>query len=356
MSVQGQFIQPNDSRWAAMLADTPHDFYHRPEYVSFAAAHSGGHAQAFLAKCGDTSFLVPLVVRSLPNDLDAPASWRDASSPYGYSSPLLVTSRSSESAVALWQNFIEVCKDSSIVSIFLRSHPLLPLPDGAGAVGATVVREGETVVIDLSESIDELWHQTRENHRRSICKLKKEGFHTEIDNWTEFNDFIHLYRATMRRVDAKEEYLFSSDYFHDLKAIGHEDLHLCSVLNSAGETVAAGLFFSCRGIVQFHLSGTAAEYTVLSPTKLMFDVMRRWAKSQGCVYLHLGGGVGCRNDSLFAFKAGFSKHRADFHTVRMVCDPECYACLTAQVAAKNGGNNIATSYFPEYRQGQVRTL
>lgn len=355
MRVQGQFIQPDDPRWPALLAATPHDFYHRPEYVSFAAAHSGGHAQAFLGKSGDAALLVPLVVRSLPTALDVPASWRDATSPYGYSSPLLVTGRTPEAETALWQNFVEICRDTSIVSVFLRSHPLLSLPTGAGAVGAAVVREGETVVIDLTESVDELWQQTRENHRRSIRGLVKEGFHTEIDNWTEFDDFIRLYRATMLRVGAKEEYLFSRDYFYDLKAIGHGDVHLCSVLNSAGTTVAAGLFFRCRGIVQFHLSGTAAEYLELSPTKLMFDVMRRWAKSQGCAALHLGGGVSCRNDSLFAFKAGFSKHRAVFHTMRMICDAECYAGLAAQVAAGNGGRDIATGYFPEYRQKEGRT-
>lgn len=350
MSVQGQFIQPDDPRWPALLAGTPHDFYHRPEYVAFAAAHSGGKAQAFLVEYGDATLLVPLVVRSLPSDLDVPPSWRDAVSPYGYSSPLLVAGRSAENEVALWQSFVEVCRSSSIVSVFLRSHPLLPFPDGAGVIGATVVREGETVVIDLSESVDELWHQTRENHRRSISKLEKEGFYTDIDNWTEFDDFIRLYRATMRRVGAQEDYLFSRDYFYDLKAIGHGDVHLCSVLNGDGETVAAGLFFCCRGIVEFHLSGTAAEYVELSPTKLMFDVIRRWAKDQGYGCLHLGGGVGCRNDSLFAFKAGFSKHRAQFHTIRMVCDPQRYARLTAQVTSEHGSKDIATGYFPEYRQ------
>lgn len=352
MREHGEFIQADDPRWTAMLADIPHDFYHRPEYVSFAAGHSGGHAQAFWARCSDAALLVPLVIRPLPNDLGAPASWRDATSPYGYSSPLLVCGRSAKTAITLWQSFIAACRDASIVSVFLRSHPLLALPDGAGAIGATVVHEGETVVIDLSESVEEFWRQTRENHRRSICKLEKEGFHTDIDNWTELENFIHLYRATMLRVGAKEEYLFDRDYFHDLKAIGHDDVHLCSVLNAAGETVAAGLFFHCRGIVQFHLSGTAAGYLELSPTKLMFDVMRRWAKSQGCACLHLGGGVGCHRDSLFAFKAGFSKHRGNFYTVRMVCDPERYAGLASQVATGINSTDTIEGYFPSYRQNR----
>ena len=349
MNVQAQFIQPDDPRWPALLANTPHDFYHRPDYVSFAAAHSGGCAQAFFAQYDAATLLVPLVVRTLPDDLDVPASWRDATSPYGYASPLFVGGRGAQAESVLWQSFVEGCKEASIISVFLRSDPLLPLPAEVGAVGA-VVREGETVVIDLTESLDELWQQTRVNHRRSIGKLTKEGFHTEIDDWSAFDNFIHLYQATMRRVGAREEYLFHSDYFHDLKKLGQEDLHLCTVLNADGKTVAAGLFFSCQGIVQFHLSGTAAEYVELSPTKLMFDVMRRWAKSRGFSCLHLGGGVGCQNDSLFSFKAGFSKHRAAFHTVRIVCAPEHYACLATPGATGSGSEERAKGYFPAYRQ------
>ena len=350
MSVAGRFIQPDDRRWSAMLAGTPHDFYHRPEYVSFAAAHSGGSAQAFLAECGDAALLVPLVVRSLPTALDVPASWRDAISPYGYSSPLMVAGCSTATEAELWQSFVEMCRNASIISVFLRSHPLLPLPDGAGTVGAAVVCHGETVVIDLSESVDELWQQTRRNHRRSLRTLEKEGFHTDFDNWAELDDFIHLYRATMRRVGAREEYLFTSDYFHELKAIGQEHVHLCTVLNAENNTVGALLFFSCQGIVQTHLTGTAAEYQELSPSTLLYDAVRSWAKSQGYNFLHLGGGVGSQNDSVFAFKAGFSKHRALFHTVRMVCDPERYACLAARVEAEDRATDISRGYFPVYRQ------
>lgn len=354
MNASGEFIEPDDPRWSAMLSETLHDFYHRPEYVSFAARHSGGRGQAFFAECDDAALLVPLLIRSLPTELNASSSWQDATSPYGYSSPLLVCGDSEKSAGILWRRFIDACRNASIVSVFLRSNPLLPLPGGIDATEATVVQEGETVVIDLTESADNLWRQTRENHRRSICRLEKEGFHTNIDNWTELDAFIHLYRTTMLRVGAKEEYLFSSDYFHDLKAIGHNDVHLCSVLNSKEEIVAAGLFFNCQGAIQFHLSGTAVEYVDRSPTKLMFDVMRRWAKSQGCSALHLGGGVGCQNDSLFAFKAGFSKHRAQFHTIRMICDPKRYGCLLGKIATNNEVRDIGKGYFPAYRQMSVR--
>lgn len=349
MILQAQFIPTDDPRWTAMLAGTRHDFYHRPEYVEFAARHSDGQGQAFFAQFGDAALLVPLVIRPLPNKLGAPPSWRDAASPYGYASPLLIAHPHDEAAPVLWQSFVTACQEASIISVFLRTHPLLPLPDGSGEIGALVC-EGETVVIDLTETTDEMWHQTRKNHRISIHKLQKNGFHAVIDNWTELEHFILLYWETMRRVGAKDEYLFSRDYFHELKTLSQGHMHLCSVLNSADETVAAGLFFCCQGIVQYHLSGTAAEYAKYSPTKLMLDAMRHWAKNQGYVFLHLGGGIGCHIDTLFEFKSGFSNHRAKFHTLRLVCDPERYIGLATKVEAENKATDISQGYFPVYRQ------
>ena len=68
--------------------------------------------------------------------------------------------------------------------------------------------------------------------------------------------------------------------------------------------LAAGLFFERQGIVQYHLSGSRRPALRRQPTKLMMDDMVAWAQARGNRVLHLGGGVGGREDSLFHFKAG----------------------------------------------------
>ena len=51
-------------------------------------------------------------------------------------------------------------------------------------------------------------------------------------------------------------------------------------------------------------------------------------KARGNRVMHLGGGLGGAHDSLFDFKAGFSKDRQPFRTWRVVVDPVRYAELS----------------------------
>ncbi len=347
--MQVAFIEPADPRWTATLDHLPHDIYHLPGYTAFSAKHSGGKACAFLGRHDDNILFIPLVLRTMPGNLNTPPHWQDATSPYGYASPLTVAGKSVRSEAELWRAFSNSCREQAIVSVFLRFHPLLPMPAACQEIGM-VVEEGETVYIDLSVPDEEISRQIRDNHRRGIRKLRNEGFRTVIDDWSGLSQFTALYRETMLRAGAVEEYLFSDGYFHDLLALNDGTIHLCTVKAPDGTMAAAGLFFCYGGIVQFHLSGTAASYLLLSPTKLMFAEMCRWSKEHGCKLLHLGGGVGCQKDSLFNFKAGFSNCRARYHSLRVVCSPDSYAQLTGQSTDLMERVTDYRGFFPAYRQ------
>jgi hypothetical protein len=124
------------------------------------------------------------------------------------------------------------------------------------------------------------------------------------------------------------------------------------VVQQEGRTAAAGLFSECKGIVQFHLSGTAEEFRRASPARLMIDHVRWWAKARGDRSFHLGGGLGAREDSLFDFKAGFSDLRATFRSWRAVCDANRYQALVARWGKRVGAPSEPdlTGMFPAYRQ------
>ena len=81
-----------------------------------------------------------------------------------------------------------------------------------------------------------------------------------------------------------------------------------------GRIISAGLFAETSGIVQYHLSGTDEGFLAYSPLKTMVDFVRRWAKGRGNRVFHLDSGVGGKGNSLFAFKAGFSRTRHPFYT------------------------------------------
>ena len=82
--------------------------------------------------------------------------------------------------------------------------------------------------------------------------------------------------------------------------------------------------------------------------ELVLDFARNWAKDRGNDVLHLGGGVGSRNDSLFEFKAGFSKTRHDFVTWHLVFMPDVYDDLEKKRDSILGPAEDV-GYFPAYR-------
>jgi lipid II:glycine glycyltransferase (peptidoglycan interpeptide bridge formation enzyme) len=125
-----------------------------------------------------------------------------------------------------------------------------------------------------------------------------------------------------------------------------------------GKVICGGLFILCDGIVQYHLSGTLGEFLELAPMKLLLDTVRLWANERKGRVLHLGGGVGAQEDSLFEFKAGFSDRRHEFAVWRWMLLPKIYDQLCQERRrwnSRNGFNSVATDYFPAYRCSTAST-
>lgn len=344
------FITPNDGRWRTVLTQTPHDFYHLPEYVEFAAHFDGSQATAFYLedKANKNYFLIPLLIRPMPAELLADTDWRDAITPYGYPSPIIQVA-SPSSLIEYLRAFITLCQDQKILSVFIRLHPLLPLNLTTLAQVGTIIHHGQTVWIDLTQSADALWSETRKGHRQDIVKLETSGFEVHHNHWTELDDFITVYQTTMEALDASPFYRFPTAYFKEMRTAMREHLHLFNVVSPTGQICAGGLFVQTDKFVQYHLSGTHPEYRKNAPSKLMLHVARQWAQSTGSRFFHLGGGLGANDGSLFNFKAGFSKLRADFYTLRIIINPAEYQRLTQKKLQLCGYSENASDYFPAYR-------
>ncbi len=346
------FIGPDDPRWAHFLDNSPHDFYHLPSYARMVSKYEGGTPVAFYAEAGESSFLLPLLIRPLPESLGAPQNWSDASSPYGYPGPLFHNADDPEIARLLVRAVQTEAVKSNVVSIFIRLHPLLTNnPQIFAEIGDTV-RQGETVYVDLSKSEEEIWRDIRRDHREHIRKLQRLGFTVEFDNWEKLDGFIAAYRATMDRVSAGNFYRFPESYFHDLRESLGDDLHLCTVHAPDGEVGSGALFTLENGISQGHLAATLDKYLQLGPSKLMTYSQLIWLKSAGANRFHLGGGVASRADSLLYFKAGFSKLRSSFWTCSAIIDKNRYAQLISAAKDQFDPNQ---GFFPAYREAPVAT-
>lgn len=336
-----------DEAWDDIVARAAcADFYHDRGYHLLEQQGGGGNPVMFNFNDGDISISLPLLLRPLaevPGLEDTP--WIDATSVRGYVGPLSSVEEPPPGTIAKFQATLgEFLRQLGVIAVFSRLHPLVTQHALLQELG-TVRYVGETVSIDLSRDPSDR-SEYRENVIRSLSRAQALGLQCrEEGNWDRLDDFIRLYIDTMRRVDADRNFYFDPSYFVGLRRVFRERARL--LLCFAGdEAAAAGIFIVTRGIVQYHLGGTATRFLKLSPMSMLFDGARHvFAGRHKC--LHLGGGVGGRADALFHFKCGFSRRRHRFFVWEWVVQPEAYveACSRTNRASPAGGR----SFFPLYR-------
>jgi hypothetical protein len=346
-----ELIAPADSRWRGVLESVKHDVYHLPGYGPLYDRDPRTQERALYVRGEHGTMLLPLLIRPLPELGSAELSgWRDATSPYGYPGPLVHGTFLPEEVEHLRARVFDTFAVERIATCFLRGHPLMVEGDPLLAQLGVVVVHGETAIIELTRSEDEIWKSYETANRRHIQRLRKLGYWARINEWADLAAFKALYRETMQRAGATAFYRFDDVYFDALRTLLGERLHLISVLTADGEVVSAALNTTCGGIVHGHLNGSSAAHRQVAPAKLIFDAGWRWAKAQGDHTLNLGGGLGGRDDSLMRFKRGFATATRPFRTVRVVCNEPVYqaACAAAGVSGED-----RTDTFPAYRRTAV---
>jgi GNAT superfamily N-acetyltransferase len=333
-------IGPESTRWREVLGRVAHQIYHLPEYAVFDAELSGGRPVAFLYEEDGGSWLLPLVLRSVPG-----TDRLDAASPYGHPGP--VSDRADEQ---FWTRavtaLVRTLAASGAVSLFVRMDPLAWLPHGAFEQVGTLVPHGSTVSIDLRLSKEEWWPEVRRDHRSAINRAVRLGRTSVMDDWSHLDEFVAMYHQTMTRVGATEDYFFDRAYLERIRGALDGRVHLMMSL-AADEPIAGSVFLETGGVVQAHIVATKPSYRREEPTRFLVSECVEWGRQRGCTDLHLGGGVGGREDSIFHFKKGFSRRRHEFFTFRAVLDPTAYAELTS--AGQEPSPDV-TGYFPAYRR------
>ncbi|MDQ6859632.1 MAG: ATP-grasp domain-containing protein [Verrucomicrobiota bacterium] len=345
------------SEWLnALHRTTQHDVYFLPSYHELAEQRGEGEARLFVYEDGEYTVALPLMLRrvaEVPELNGSAGEWRDATSVYGYGGPVSSHAQLPPEVVRGFQESLgKAMRDGQVIGVFSRLHPLLEqrtLLDGLGVCHAG----GQTVSIDLTRPLEQQRSQYRENVRRRLNRLTRDGATCVRDpEKKHLPEFVSIYHETMRRVAAQQTYFFDKAYFDGLAASLDRALQLFVVRDAREEIIAAGLFMLCDGVVQYHLGGTRDDALKFSPTALLFDTVRLWANEHRARIFHLGGGLGSHEDSLFHFKSGFSDRRHDFATWRWVIAPDVYAALSAERARWNNANAaepISHEFFPTYR-------
>lgn len=334
-------ITPTDTRWNDVLARCRHDVYHMPGWTITSEIGEGGKGFGLHASDGQAELFVPLLRRELGN-----GEW-DASSPYGYAGPICSDGASQASIDAGFQSMVDMLKSQGCVSWFMRLHPILNA-DWQIASGLTV-DHGPTVSIDLTQSHEMLWQNIRPTHRRGIRKATEQGVTVSIDFARQHMDaFIDVYHSDMRRLGASSYYLFGRDYFDSLFSTLPDNALL--MIAKRQDEFAGGVIFTLApssGIMQYHLSTTHVNYRATQPAKLILHTAALWGKQAGYHQLHLGGGIGAAEDSLFSFKRGFSHDTRRFRSQRVLVDHHKYRRLSG---LDDGARLEVDGFFPAYRK------
>ncbi|MCL1934456.1 MAG: GNAT family N-acetyltransferase [Candidatus Azobacteroides sp.] len=325
-------------RWNAIVRSmNRYDFYHLAEYHLL--AHSGQSLLLYFSS-GKTSLALPVILRPVEG-----TEYNDFTSVYGYAGPLSDRENPDEQAIIDFQNeLLHFFDHHKIVSGFSRLHPLLDNQEFLLSGLGKVVETGRTVGIDLSLPEPEQKRQYAHSVKNHINRLKRKNVVVKKAQTHEAVDsFVDIYRENMKRVNASGMYYFSNDYFYRFL----EELpSALFVAYHEEKAISGSLVTTCNGIVQPHLSATLDDYLRWSPLKLVWDCVRKDAVERNEKWLHLGGGVGGADDTLFQFKAQFSDLQFSFKTWRYIHNEEAYAQLVSEKYA----NQIPdSSYFPLYR-------
>lgn len=327
--------------WDEAVESAGGDVFHRAWFHRVAQQRGEGTPRLFVYRGADGLVVLPLLLRPLPDH-----SGYDATSVYGYAGPAGRPPRDRAAQRAFEEALKEHLDALGVICLFSRLHPMNEGSAWIEGLGDSEV-SGSTVSIDVRARADERRACYRGSHRREIARLRREGYVVERGGRVDQVAFEHLYAASMTRLQADARYTFTPRH---MRAFVEHGMRLL-VVRHGRQIAAAGLFSTVGTGSHYFLSATADTHRKRAPSKLLIDAACGWAHAQGLHWLHLGGGVGGREDALFRFKAGFGPRRHEFRTWRWVLDARRYraCCMSAGVSHED-------MFFPAYRSPSIAMM
>lgn len=289
------------------------------------------------------------LLRQIP--IKTAKSYFDIVTPYGYGGPVIEKISDGYTncrLVSAFENeFKKYCNDNSIVSEFVRFHPIINNAEVFSSVyNAKCIRN--TLGTNLRDYENPIESEFSKNCRRNIRKALNKGVSYKVTQKPENIDaFKEIYYSTMDRNNASDYYYFDDRYFEDCLKYFKDNLVFIEAIFE-DKTIAAGLYFTYDKTIHIHLSGTLSEYLYLSPAYILRYAVALWGKENGFERIHHGGGKSnAPDDSLFKFKKQFAQNTEyDFCVGRKIWDKEKYdeLCLIT-------GADTESDFFPAYREG-----
>lgn len=323
-----------------------HDIFHSWIYHSL---NEEGEPLLFVYQEDDFFIALPVIKRKIEE-----TGFFDLTSVYGYCGPISNISAADTPKRALIDfktAFVNFMAKEKAVCIFSRLHPFIEQCYLLENIGG-IIENGTTLYIDLTCSLEHQQNKYDKRLFRQIRNLRRKGYIIkEAVDISEVKAFVDIYHKNMDRLSASPHYYFEEKYFTDILSLDGSNNKLLLIYNDT-ELICGAIVLLSDIIIRNHLSATSPDYLKESPSKLLTDEISMMGRRLGKKIFHLGGGVGGKEDSLFAFKKHFSNLQVKDHIWCYINDRYAYN----NIVAKAGANiDLESSYFPLYRQPKRKT-
>lgn len=322
------------------------DVYYLSGYVKGFHAHGDGEPLLFYYEAESLRGINVVMKRRIADDSHfagkVSEELYDFISPYGYGGWLI---EGVGDIAPLLEAYDRWCRKNHIVSEFVRFHPMLQNHE-AVAEAYEVVCPGSTVAMDLT-SQETIWADMTSKNRNMVRKAQKSGLKVYRASGPEIYEvFKEIYNQTMDKDHADGYYYFEPAYYQSVQEDLSRNAQIFYAQTEDGVIAAAAIMLGANGRLNYHLSGSRQELQRLAPTNLLLYEAACWGCENGYKTFHLGGGIGAREDSLFAFKKAFCRKEAHpFYIGKRIIDPEAYDMLVALREKP-----AQSAFFPAYRE------
>lgn len=329
-----------------------YDVYYLNGYVKAFQLHGDGIPLLLYYNSGQLRGINVVMKRDIADDIHFDGIIEknrvfDLATPYGYGGWYFEGEKSEQLVASFTKEYLGWCIENSIVSEFVRFHPILNNAHGVNKDYYDISLIGNTVAIQL-DSPESIWENFSSKNRGHIRKAIKSGVQVERSySEAAFNTFVSIYEATMQRDEAAEYYYFDKAFYDSVR----NDLQNNGMLFTAyfeGVPIAASIMLFAGKCLNYHLSGQLFDYRKYAGTSLVLFEAARWGYENGFTTLHLGGGVGAQPGPLYEYKKSFNAKGDDYHFYigKRIISYGVYSDLCRMRSI----DDSTCGFFPAYRQ------
>lgn len=321
------------------------DVYYLSGYVKAFQIHGDGEPMLFYYENGTIRGINVVMKRDIAGDARfadklEQGQYFDFITPYGYGGWLI---EGGEETAELFAEYEKWCREHHVVSEFVRYHPVI---ENCKAVAGfyNVIMLGNTIAMDLS-SPEVIWENLTSKNRNMVRKAIKSGvqiYHGQFPQM--YKTFREIYDQTMESDHAAEYYYFQEGFYQSiLKDLKNEAQIFWAEVD--GKVIAASIMIAANGFMNYHLSGSLRAYQHLAPSNLLLYKAALWGNANGYKTLHLGGGVGSKEDSLYQFKKVFNRNK----TYRFGIGKKIFLEEQYNALVQMRDTITDDGFFPQYR-------